>query len=101
MNLDTKTITPRTTEEIEALKDNWRNDPIWDIEDTEGFELHCDELVACRLEWEARWKLQREQRTRDFATPLGLENNLVLAEYLMRQDAAIAELRAEINRSKA
>ena len=57
-----KTIEPRTAEEIEALKTNWRDDPIWDIEDTEGFELHRDELVAYRLEWEVHWKLQRERR---------------------------------------
>ncbi len=57
MNLEAKTIESRTVEEIETLKANWRNDPIWDIEDTDGFELHRDELVAYRMDWEARWKL--------------------------------------------
>ena len=101
MSSETKTIEPRTTEEIEALKASWRDDPIWDIEDSEGFELHRDELRAYRLECEARWKSQHEQRILKFATPLGLQNNPALAEYLMRQEAAIAELRAEIHRSKA
>lgn len=101
MNLETKTITPRSTEEIEALKASWCNDPIWDIEDTDGFELHRDELLAYRLKWEARVKLHREQRILKFATPLGLENNHALAEYLMLQEAVIEELRAEINHSKA
>jgi len=97
MNLETKTITPRTAEEIEALKSNWRNDPIWDIEDTEGFELHRDELVAYRLAWEARWKLQREQRLAKFANPLGLQNNLALAEYLMRQETTIETLKETLD----
>ncbi len=101
MKLTMKTITPRTVEKIEALKASWRDDPIWDIEDSEGFDLHRDELRAYRLEWEARWRSEHEQRILKFATPLGLQNNPALAEYLMRQEAAIAELRAEIHRSKA
>ena len=96
MNLETKTITPRTVEELESLKANWRNDPIWDIEDTDGFDLHRDELVAYRLEWQARWKAQQEQRLLQFASPLGLENNLALAEYMMRQEATIEELKSNI-----
>ena len=96
MNIIGRTIEPRTAEEIEALKANWRNDPCWDIEDTEGFDLHRDELVAYRLEWEVRWKAQREQRLLQFAAPLGLENNLALAECLMRQEAAIEALKEMI-----
>jgi len=91
----------KTRKEIDELKANWKHDPCWDIEDTEGFELHRDELIAYRQECEARWKSQREQRILKFATPLGLENNPALAEYLMRQEAAIEELRAEIHRIKA
>jgi len=29
-----------TPEQIQKLKDNWSQDPCWDIEDTEGFEAH-------------------------------------------------------------
>lgn len=96
MKLDAKTITPRTTEEIEALKANWRNDPHWDIEDTEGFELHRDELTAYQKEWEARRKSQQEQRILQFAAPLGLEDNLPLARYLMWQETTIEKLRATV-----
>src|SRR6185436_19521180 len=35
---------PKTREEIEKLKKDWASDPIWDLEDTEGFEAHRDEL---------------------------------------------------------
>lgn len=48
----------KTTEEIEALKKNWLNDPCWDIENTEGFEDHVAELTAFhelkRKEWEQK-----------------------------------------------
>ena len=97
MNLETKTITPRTPEEIDALKANWRNDPNWDIEDTEGFELHRDELVAYRMYWESHCKAQQDRRIREFAAPLGIENNPALAEYLMRQEATITELKTTID----
>lgn len=84
MSPEAKTIEPRTAEEIEALKASWRDDPIWDIENSEGFELDRDELLAYRPECEARWKSQHEQRILKFATPLCLQNNPALAEYLMR-----------------
>lgn len=42
----------KTRDEIEALKEGWKRDPIWDIEDTEGFEQHREELLAWRRDWE-------------------------------------------------
>ena len=41
---------PKTNEEIEALKENWKRDPIWDIEDTEGFQDHRMELIEYRMQ---------------------------------------------------
>lgn len=37
---------------IEDLKQNWRNDPCWDIERTEGFEEYAGELLEYRLQYE-------------------------------------------------
>lgn len=53
----------RTTEEIEQLKKNWMADPCWDIEDTEGFEAHNNELFAWRKEYEA--KIEKEWQERE------------------------------------
>lgn len=39
---------------IDQLKASWHGDRSWDIEDTEGFEEHRDELRAYRLDVEAR-----------------------------------------------
>lgn len=51
-----------TTNEIEALKKNWRYDPCWDIEDTKGFEEHKEELLAYRLETEKKWRTVEDER---------------------------------------
>jgi len=51
---------PKTREEIEALKANWVNDACWDIEITEGFEDHKEELLAYRKEMEAIWDSERK-----------------------------------------
>lgn len=55
-------------EEIQELKDNWRRDPCWDIEDTEGFEEHREELLAYSLEMKAHWKEQAEKHHDELAT---------------------------------
>src|ERR1041385_1197549 len=51
---------PKTRAEIDNLKRDWQRDGTWDLEETEGFEEHREELLAFRLEQEARW--QRERR---------------------------------------
>ena len=57
MTTDTQAPT-RTPLEIEKLKHQWCMDPIWDIDDTEGFEAHKEELTAYRLSMEAHWDRQ-------------------------------------------
>jgi len=52
----------KTVEEIQKLKDGWRKDPIWDIETTEGFEEHQQELLEYRKKCEAEWKTKAEER---------------------------------------
>jgi hypothetical protein len=51
----------KTVEEIDALKLNWIKDPCWDIEETEGFEEHKDELLTFRqkIEKEAHARVHR------------------------------------------
>jgi hypothetical protein len=56
----------KTEEEVRALKAKWQADPrFWDIEDTEGFEEHREELIAfrdwCREGWDkaARYREER------------------------------------------
>lgn len=83
----------KSREEIEELKKQWLADGVWDIENTEGFEAHKDELLNFRVDTErarasrAQDKqlgdaLKRAQLIRDINDGLGLQN-LMLAERLL------------------
>lgn len=54
-------MSPKTAQEIQALKDNWVKDPCWDIETEEGFEEYAEELLAFRLQKEAEWQSETEE----------------------------------------
>ena len=71
---------PKSFDEIKALKENWKSDPIWDIENTEGFEDHKVELKDYRLAMEASWTKQVEEHLRDRAAELDCSVKLV--EYI-------------------
>lgn len=64
----------KSADEIQKLKDGWRHDPCWDIEDTEGFEAHKEELLKYRLEQEAIWKERNEKRIAEEMTKMGITN---------------------------
>lgn len=77
----------KSPEEIEALKENWSNDPCWDIEDTEGFEAYREELVAFAAEKRAEWDadLRRQQTLRQMRLEQRakeLECSVALVEYI-------------------
>ena len=81
-----------TRQEIEQLKKEWLNDAVWDIEDTEGFEEHRAELLSFRLETEAEWKSQEEEKRLnniEKARRLGVEG---LYDLYVRQQAQIESL---------
>ncbi|QIC46214.1 hypothetical protein GAG94_03185 [Lysinibacillus sphaericus] len=48
--------------ELEKLKSDWLADPIWDIEETEGFEEHKEELLAFRLKQEKAWEEEQNAK---------------------------------------
>ncbi len=54
-------MTKKTTEEIEKLKEDWKHDPCWDIENTEEFEEHKEELLTYRKEQEAIWEKESQE----------------------------------------
>lgn len=54
-----------TKAELDKLKESWLKDPCWDIEETEGFEEHKEELRAFRLEKESEWEIEaKDERER-------------------------------------
>lgn len=67
----------RTEAEIEDLKAQWRADGCWDIEDTDGFEAHAQELRAYRLAYEDEQGRERAARIDAKAADLGCSPDLV------------------------
>ncbi|MBS0437080.1 MAG: hypothetical protein JSR75_19710 [Proteobacteria bacterium] len=79
----------RSDEDIENLKQQWRYDPTWDIETTEGFELHREKLLAYRQECEEQWAKRRAEMSRQLqvelaarAEELGIAGNVRLVRYI-------------------
>lgn len=52
----------KTRDQVDKLKWNWFEDPIWDLAETEGFEEYKDELIAFRDGCEASWHKDRERK---------------------------------------
>jgi hypothetical protein len=78
----------KTREEVEDLKDNWLLDPIYDLEETEGFEDYRDELLAYRIDIEEkraayyeRERIKRHFHDSAFATPAVLDGCDSVAVY--------------------
>jgi len=90
----------KTQSEVKALKDNWFHDPIWDIEETEGFEDYKDELKAYRLEQESKWRAMEYNRLFNRARDLGIDQlgdrdnevDLRLMRYLEGLERQVTEL---------
>lgn len=80
----------KSKDEIESLKRNWESGPCWDIEATESFEAHHDELLAYRLKMEAQWAQERYGEIDRKATQLRCSHEL--AEYIMGLERQLASM---------
>jgi hypothetical protein len=94
----------RTPEELASLKADWNADPCWDIEDTEGYGAHREELKAFRLQHESAQADQRRARvSRHLQDPLqkaaeALEDGDLLGASIYAQiaQAQAAQRQAEV-----
>ena len=86
----------KTKEEVENLKFQWTQDAIWDLEITEGFEEHHQELLSYRLEKEKQWHDDYEKRIEHRAVELGISGDIVLLEYILNLEARIRKLEEKI-----
>lgn len=93
-----KMVTKRTTAEIEALKHNWTCDACWDIEATEGFEAHREELKAFRIEWEQKNEDEYNTRLKEQALKLGIPDRVDLVKYFEGLEHKIERLNERIGR---
>ena len=72
-----KVLGIRSREEIEELKREWIKDPLWDIEDTEGFEAHVDELKAFHEHQKLIWDVASLRHTINECNRLGCSPNML------------------------
>ena len=86
------TATIKTREEVDDLKWQWAESPIWDIEDTEGFDGYRDELLHFSIVQKAEWKQAAHDRLVAFAEEWGIPGNLRLAEHIQRLERRVADL---------
>jgi len=91
----------KTEEEIMSLFHQWCEDPIWDLESTEGFEAHHERLLQMRLEQDARWKAvqqQRAARRRELISAFSRNKkcSLEVAEELFAMNQQLVDLRKEV-----
>lgn len=82
----------KTPEEVEALKRSWKQDPCWDIEDTEGFGDHYDELKAFSDQQHQIWEERRTRNMEKKAEELGCPGNVALAAYVERLEVRLTTL---------
>ena len=78
----------KTREEVEKLKREWVSDPIWDIEDTEGFEEYREELLEFALKQQEIWEEEAEQKRieeAEYARSLGVEGLYKLVKKLEKK----------------
>lgn len=86
----------KTRQEINDLKHGWNADPCWDIEDTEGFENHKDELLIHRLKMEKQWNEAYNREMQDYASKIGT-GSIKLAQHIMSLEQKIEKLEERLN----
>ncbi|PKL19582.1 MAG: hypothetical protein CVV49_00665 [Spirochaetae bacterium HGW-Spirochaetae-5] len=85
----------KTLNEIEELKKNWFNDPCYDIEMTEGFEDHKEELLNYRLQCENKWREGFQNRLKLKAEKLNC--SVELAGYINTLEWQLQDMQKKID----
>ena len=96
-NTATPTITRKTDHEIEILKRQWQADPCWDIEDTEGFEAHRQELAAWRAQFEAEQDRRFQLTLRLKAVEYNIPGNTKLASHILHLEQRVRDFERRIS----
>ncbi len=85
-----------TRHQIEDLKRSWTDDPCWDLEETEGFEAHREELLEHSLKMSAHWHAERCAKLSAKAVEIGCPGNVALAQAVLQLEQRLAELEAKL-----
>lgn len=82
----------KTREEVEWLKENWKSDPCWDIETTEGFGEYYEELVEFRVNYEHELRMKRMVVIEDNARRWTCSSELAeVLDYFLRRIDTLEE----------
>ncbi len=85
----------KTQEEIQYLKQNWLNDPCWDIEETEGFEEYREQLLEYRLRCEHKWEEGYKNRIAKRAAELNCSIELIV--YIERLEYRLDDMERKLD----
>jgi len=86
----------KTRKEVNELKDSWKRDPCWDIEETIFFEEYRNELLEFRLQCEAEYKLDRDTELKNKADKIGASGNTALASYVLYLESRIEKIQEKL-----
>lgn len=86
-----------TQEQIENLKAQWKADPCWDIELTEGFEEHSEELKAFHDQERAEWDAKEAKRKAEKCAKYGITEKML--DYIEHLEFKIKRLEERLNKS--
>lgn len=96
----------KTREQVQQLKEQWLEDPCWDIEETPGFEEYRDELLTFSQDQRDKWKIQEVASIYFKAREIGadqlgsFDDNIRLVQYLSTLEDAIEKLNWQVERLK-
>ena len=87
----------KTRDEIDVLKNDWVDDPCWDIEDTDGFEDHHAELAAFNATMQKEWGRRNRARSLERAEALGLPGNEAIGRLVRSMEDRIQALESRLD----
>jgi hypothetical protein len=91
-----KTSSP-TGEEVRSLMRDWAADPVWDLEDTPGFEAYRDELREFAERTRAEGERVYRAELAAYARSIRIPANLPLAEYVRGLERRVARLEERLD----
>ena len=80
----------RTKDELDRLKREWERNPIWFLEDTEGFAAHYGELLVHRMECEVKCSEKKWDDIESLSESLGCSTEL--AAYIIGLESRIEKM---------
>lgn len=85
----------KSREEVERLKRDWLEDPVFDLEDATGFEEHRSELATFAEKSKEGWRKREEDRVAARAAELECSPRTLL--YIEQLERSVSRLSADFD----